>query len=484
VLDGAAPLVEALPWHPGGVQYRGAACAYLPPDGAAVAAWLAPFPAQRTRFPALWTAHLGAGRLAVFAFDPAGSAVGQQQGDPCQASTGDLPDFDGDGAFRSTDLFIGHLDPARRDVPQADLQRTLLLRAVEWLTEAVPLPHVWRFPHNAPAAVLLDGDSDSMSLEDFRLSLDTCDRYAAPFTTFLKPEHVALLDASEEGAARARGHSFGPHPWAGPLPTVAEARAVLEADCAAFAAKYGYRPRLHRAHWVIWTGWVEHARTLAGAGIKLDGNFTAGRSFKGGYVNGTGLPAWFVDEDGRPIEVFEQSTISTDDGWLSAKNDLPALSLAEAITRSYQQLDDALEHYHTVFHPYFHPVSLKGGRALPYPTHPWLEAILAHAKRRALPFLEAERWVDFTLARRSVQFSDFEHSPRGASFTATAEHPIEGATILLPLSTAARTVVLSIDGAPPPDDEPVVLRHGRRYACLTLSLRTGDARRVSVAWDD
>ena len=77
--------------------------------------------------------------------------------------------------------------------------------------------------------------------------------------------------------------------------------------------KFGFRPRIIRNHWLIWPGWVDHVRSLAAAGITLDANFTAGYAFKGGYVNGTGLPAWFVDE--RPaLDVFEQSTISTDDG--------------------------------------------------------------------------------------------------------------------------------------------------------------------------
>src|SRR5205085_4131906 len=175
------------------------------------------------------------------------------------------------------------------------------------------------------------GDSDSMSLDDFRLAIATCDRYNAPFTTFLKPEHVEMLDAAEEASLRARGHGFGPHPWASSTPTVDEMRGALEENCALFAAKYGYRPRIHRGHWVIWPGWVDHARSLADLGIRLDTNFTAGRSFKGGYANGSGLPLRFVDEQGALLDVAEQSTVSTDDGWLSAKNDLPALTIAEAI---------------------------------------------------------------------------------------------------------------------------------------------------------
>jgi hypothetical protein len=326
---------------------------------------------------------------------------------------------------------------------------------------------------------LFDGDSDSMSLDDFRLAIDTCERYDAPFTTFLKPEHVEVLDASEHASLRQRGHGFGPHPWAGPQPSVEELAAVLERDCAEFAAKYGYRPRAHRGHWVIWPGWVEYARSLSAAGVRLDTNFTAGRSFKGGYVNGSGLPLPLVDEQGILLQLAEQSTISTDDGWLSSKNDLPALTIAEAITRSCQQIDDALERYYTVVHPYFHPVSLKGGRALPYPTLPWLESMLSHCRWRGVPFLRSEQWIDWNEARRDVSLASYAAGPGEARFTLRAGTTIEDVTVMLPVPES--NCEITLDGEPVAD-QTAIERHGREYAAATLSIRAGDERRFTVKW--
>ena len=477
------PIVGELPWPDEGVQCFGHPCALLPhaADQWQTAAWLGPYAGQRSRFPAVQRRVLGSGRVVAFSFDLAESAVQQHQGQARQSSSGPLPDFDGDGSFRATELFLGQLDPRLRDAPQADLLRTLFIRAIEWLTEDMPLPRLWRLPHNWAAAALFDGDSDSMTRDDFRLAIETCDRYRAPFTTFLKPEHVELLDAAEVQEQRERGHAFGPHPWAGPQPTPEALRAVLEADCAAFAAKYGYRPRVHRGHWVIWPGWADHARSLAGAGIRLDGNFTAGRYFKGGYVNGSGLPLRFVDEDGTLLDVAEQSTISTDDGWLSGKNDLPALTIAEAISRSCQQIDDALARWHTVVHPYFHPVCLKGGRALPYPTLPWLESMLAHCKRRGVPFLHPERWIDWNDARREVSLADYTRTGRGVSFRVAAGQTITGATLLLPVPAGARPRV-RVDGDVQPDEQALTERQGRTYAAATLDVRAGDARTIEVGW--
>jgi hypothetical protein len=492
LLEPASALVAGLPWGEDGVQYQGAASGYTAYgtelEQVEIAAWLAPFPGQRSRYPALLAGRLGRGRVAVFTYDPAESAVLQQQGCPAQASTGAWPDFDGDGVFRPNDLFLGRLDPARRDVPQADLQRTLLLRAIEWLTEERPLPRLWRFPGNAPAAVLIDGDSDNMSLDDLSLACETCERYGACFATYLKPEHIELLDPAREQALRARGHRFGVHPWAGPQPSPAALAAVLEADCTAFVARYGYRPRIHRGHWLVWPGWVEHARTLAAAGIRLEASFAAGRGFQGGYVNGTGLPVRFVAEDSTLLELFEQSTISTDDGWLSSKTGLPALTLAEAIARSCAQIDDAAERYHTVYHPYFHPVLLRGGRALPYPTLPWLEAVLAHCQRRGLLFLDAEQWLDWNAARRSVCLVALEHPAdgRGLSCTLQAAEPVHDLSVLVPVPPGAGHIEVAVDGAPGnmagTGEEGTVLRHGRRYAAVTLSLRRAECRRIQVQW--
>lgn len=496
MLNAGSPIVSRLPWVAGGVQYQGRAAAYLPhgssgglvSDVAAVA-WLAPFPSQPTRYPAVLTGEAGRGQLAVFAFDPAESAVRQQQGRPEQASSGARPDFDGDNAFRPNDLFLGQLDPALRDVPQADLQRTLLVRVLEWLTRDLPLPRVWRFPAGAAAMAFVDGDSDSMSAADLQLALDTCDRYGAPYTTYLKPEHLDVLEPASERAQRTRGHSFGPHPFAGPQPTAGEARAALDLDCAAFAARYGYRPRLHRSHWLIWPGWVDHARSLAAAGIRLDASFSAGRGFQGGYVNGTGLPAWFTGEDGRVLDVCEQSTISTDDGWLSAKTGLPALTLAGAIARSAGQIDAATDRYHTVYHPYFHPVLLKGGRALPFPTLPWLQAVLAHCRYRGVPFLDAQRWIDWNAARRSLRLVDLlpERETRGSEshgirFSLHAGAAIEQATVIVPVPNGAEAVISGPAGEDG-SSAATVVRHGRRYAAVTCSLRAAEIQRFHMRWN-
>ncbi len=188
-------------------------------------------------------------------------------------------------------------------------------------------------------------------------------------------------------------------------------------------------------------------------------------------------------------ELYEQSTLSTDDGWLSSKTGLPALPLAGAIARSCAQIDEAAERYHTVYHPYFHPVLLRGGRALPYPTLPWLEAVLAHCRHRGLLFLDAEQWLDWNAARRSVCLAALEHATDGQGLCCTllAAEPVESLTVLVPVPLAAAQVTVILDGSPVDvggaGEASTVLRHGRRYAVVTLSFRREERRCIQVRWN-
>ena len=114
-------------------------------------------------------------------------------------------------------------------------------------------------------------------------------------------------------------------------------------------------------------------------------NFTPIRYFDRGYLNGSGLPVRFMDSDGRFIDLYEQVTISTDDGWRTDKTFLPAKSLDECIAASRQQADDARGRYHTVY--------VRG-------LMPWFDAMLAYTAD--LPRFSDVDWVAFNEARRST----------------------------------------------------------------------------------
>ena len=185
-------------------------------------------------------------------------------------------------------------------------------------------------------------------------------------------------------------------------------RLGLRDQLASFERRYGCRAVSIRGHSTIWVGWTEMAQYLAAEGIRLDVNFAPIRYFDRGYLNGSGLPVRFMDSDGRFIDLYEQVTISTDDGWRTDKTFLPARSLDQCIADSRRQADDARDRYHTVYHPYFHPISLDVRGLMP-----WFDAMLAYTAE--LPRFSDADWVAFNDARRALRLEALDWGPAGAS---------------------------------------------------------------------
>ncbi len=434
-----------------------------------------------TSNPAIVIGELGEGHWAVFAYDLAESAVLFHQGRREQASTGLRPDADGDLQYKPNDLFVGFLDPALRHIPQADVHQDALARILEWMASLTqPMPRVWQFPNGARAAAFINGDSDNMARRDLDNALATADRYGVPYTTYLKIEHHPLLEPAEEASLRARGHDFGEHPWVSNMPTLEEMRAGLRAELGAFRARYGHDPVTNRGHSVIWVGWTESAKYLRENGVRLDTNFAGGRFQRGGYVNGSGLPVKFMDEDGELLDIYEQATMSTDDGWTTDKSFAPALSIDECIRLGKEQADAAIDRFHTVYHPYFHPLAT---RPAPRSVQRWLEAMLAHCAARGFHFVSGTGWVEFNDARRGLRMTECEFDPDELvlQFTIEADSAAAGATIALPhVYRGAAMAKAAVDGEPLPI-EPQALE-GREQTLLAADYSAGESRRWRVRW--
>ena len=392
------------------LQFHGRAELYLwHGEPAHVMAYFAASPEFVTKHPAITVGKRGRGTWAVFAYDLAESTVLLHQGRREQASTGTYPDYDGDRSFKPNDLFVGHLDPALCPLPQADLQQDVLVRILAWMTDVTaPLPRLWHFPEAAPAAAFINGDGDSMSLTDLVQTVATCDRYQVPYTAYIKMDDHPKVKPAYEYALRQQGHDFGQHAFAGAKPTLAEMRSTLRAEMEAFRTRYGHESVTYRGHSVIWVGWTEMAKYLRENQVRLDTNFAAARYHHGGYVNGSGLPVKFMDEDGRLIDLYEQTTMSTDDGWTTDKIFATPMSMEECTALSREQADAAIEQYHTVYHPYFHPLRTRSG---PTSSQGWLEGVLAHCRERDFHFVNGVDWVEFNDGRRSLRITAYEFQP-------------------------------------------------------------------------
>lgn len=384
---------------------------------------------------------------AVLAYDLPATLVALQQGRPEMSSTGADPDANRDGKFGADDPFERLRDYRLRSVPQADLHRDLLVRLIRGLTaDLLPLPRLWHFPRRAPAALLIDGDSDIMSADDLLAATRLAEDHGGRYTCYLMTEHVDTLSPELAGSLRARGHALGIHPWTGYRPTPKDWSAEIAGLSARFAARFGYRPVSLRSHSCIFPGWDENPRILARHGLRLDTSQTAGYRFADGFLNGSALPLRFVDRDGEVLDCWEQSTVQTEDGVLGAKLLVPPLAQDEALRRSRRWLEALCQRWHGVFHPYFHPVNLRPERLA---VGPWMAGVYAEAARLGLPSLNADEWVAFSQARQAVRCEriGWDDEAGRLAFSLAAPEAVAGLTVLLPPVAGRAPAAASLDGA-------------------------------------
>lgn len=426
------------------LQFHGAADLYDRRDDGLLArisgpGWAMPFPA-------IVTGDCGAGRYAVFSYDLATSTVLFHQGSAELASTGAHPDSDGDGVFAPSDMFQGLLDVTKRHVPQADLQQQLLVRVLAWASESVgPVARLWPFPAAQPAVALINGDSDIMTRPQLEWFVNMTEAHGGNYTIYMMEEHLPLLPPDMAADYRRRGHSIGPHIWLKLTPTPEEMAARIREETAHFARYYGAPPRTTRHHCVVWPGWVNTARALAGAGIGLETNYRAAERYQSGYVTGSGLPMRFIDEMGEFIECFQQETLLCDDYALIDKSYLPPLSEQEVIALSRALLDEACAHYHTAVQIYFHPVYSTGLRVNTgqfIHTAGWMEAVLKHCLEKNIPMPSTDAWCAYNEQRRATILGEQNWDPTTGhlSIQLTSVGGLPGATVVLPTRYVGRHV--------------------------------------------
>jgi len=138
-----------------------------------------------------------------------------------------------------------------------------------------------------------------------------------------------------------------------------------------------------------------------------------------------------VDRAGQIIDCWEQSTIQTEDGALTPKVLLPPLTREEAQALAEEMLERCATTYHSVFHPYFHPISLgeRGAKVAD-----WFRGVLRKARELDLPGVNASQWLGFNDARVQVRCEEavWDAALGVLRFTVTSPRAMAGATILLP----------------------------------------------------
>lgn len=410
------------------VQFHGPADLLESAGAETLAPLLPEIDAAGSAHPAVVRAEAG-GRRAAFTFDPARSAVLFHQGRADQAGDGPNPDPDGDGMFKPNDLFVNHLDPRCKHLPQADLWLDLLTGLIDWLTEArAPVPRLWRFPDAAPAVAFFNGDSDASTPEDLALGFDTAARFGSKYTLFLKTDGFDTLSPSDAAGLRASGHEIGLHPWLHGTPTVPEFRDHLVREYDGFRQRYGYVPASVRNHSLIIAGWVDTPAIFQQIGVRMDLNVYPARRFQSGFQSGSALPTRPMTAQGERLDIYQQATLTADDTMLTDKCALPAHTIDGAIRHSVALLDALVERYHGVYQPCFHPVHFRSTRLQ---TLPWYEAMHDAVRSRGLPGVNGTEWSAFNDARRSVTV---ERDATG--WRVSTRRAVRGLTLLWPTRVA------------------------------------------------
>ena len=99
---------------------------------------------------------------------------------------------------------------------------------------------------------------------------------------------------------------------------------------------------------------------------------------------------------------------------------------------SKEQADAAIDQFHTVYHPYFHPLRTRAG---PTSSQHWLEAVLGYCRDREFHFVSGVDWVNFNDARRSLQITAYEFQPE----TLTLRFSLEAAHRCMPFLSRCPT---------------------------------------------
>jgi len=412
--------------------------------GCEVIAWYRDPLEGDARYPAVVRHSHGRGTAIAFTFDVADATVRLRQGLPAQASDGTEADPCGMKWVKPNDLFVSFLDARQRLIPQADVYHRLLVGLLEAAAaeREHPLLRLWPFPQAAPAIAMLTGDSDAMEPAHFEQVLSIIERYGGRYALYLLEEHREMISPEDAARLRKTGHGLGHHTWAGQSPTAEEMRATARRQFDGFRDRYGVQPLSHRGHSCIWVGWVEQAKILAENGVRLDGNHYAYLHHQYGFLSGSGRAFRFADEQGEPVDLWEQPTLMSDDCMLQDKTALPPFTMDETIAHSRELIDALADRWHGVYHPCFHPVYMRTDGRYPY-TAPWLEAVAAHCEERGVPMLNAEAWTEFLLARRAVRLVSRQATPEGELCVLRSEVPVPGVSLLVPDGVAEVT----IDGA-------------------------------------
>lgn len=474
------PVAQGITPEP--VQIHGVADHYRL-AGAQVVAWLSTHTNARTNFPAVTMHHYGQGQTAMWAFDLARSVAYTRQGNPAWANH----ERDGLEYIRACDMFKDWIDLERLSIPQADEQQRLLANQLAALSQTRrPLPRLWYFPGATETMLIATGDSHGNPATAIEDVLSRVEQYGGRMSIYYTPplaggwresarrakrwtkdllkgritqfSSSSLPTSWQVAGWRARGHEFGLHPY------VEEG---LEAGWDLYWRNFtsrGYGPvsPTTRTHRILWTGWVETARLQAAYGVQMNLDYyLVGPIFQKeagiwvyGHFTGSGLPMKFVDEQGRILNIYQQTTQLADEHLMKLhwESGWPKLSAEVAVEVSQILLEHSLKGGYSAVTGQFHVDSFtRPADDIFYKKAAyWLEGTLDYAASQNIPIWPAAEWLRFTEIRHDTIFEAVQWHPETGRLSFQVVAPVASnvqLSVMVPLwHGEAKLVQVEVDG--------------------------------------
>lgn len=371
-------------------------------------------------------AYVGAGEVALFAYDLAHAVARLRQGNPANA---DVCASGLDGLYRPSELFIGQLDKHKMALPQADVHTALLARAIEVLA---PRPRIWYYPTAEQRSVMImTSDDDWSTRAQFDTLLDGLRAHHAHCSFYIVP-HSKLSKAELDEIEARDGHTFSVHPALETdltiFPNIGEAQPNFVADMlrdnvARHQREYQRPVRTLRNHIVRWDGYLNAAKTLAELSVGMDCNYLSVSPFSLGYMTGSGRPMRFVDESGAVLPIYQQATQWTEECLIHPEFVFSERwSVTQALAETGAIIRRAAREFHTPVAINSHPVS--------YATYsaPLVQGVWATAQAEGMPILSADEWLDWAEARDAIRLTQ----SADGRWVLHTPHPLAAITIVLP----------------------------------------------------
>ncbi|HEY7034744.1 MAG TPA: hypothetical protein VH482_25620 [Thermomicrobiales bacterium] len=404
----------------------------------------------------------GRGEAIFVAYDLAYAVSRLRQGDPAYA---DLSLSGMDHFIRPHELFVNQLPARRQWLPQADVQTALLARLIEVLE---PQPRFWYYPEASQRSVLvMTSDDDWSTLDQFETLLGGLEKRDATCSFYMVKD--TRVTASLMSDWERAGHTFSVHPavagdyGAGPPVDAAQptfAAQMVRANVERHRREFDRPVRTARNHAIRWLGYVDMARVYADLGIRLECNYVSVHPLVIGHLCGTGRPLPFVDTGGSLIDCYQQPTHWTEEALVHPRHPGGAhWQYERAIRETDRLIEGAARTFYTPICLNSHPVSFATYSS------PLIEANWDKARAEGMPILSADRWLDWTAARRALRLET-----RADGWTLHSPCAVPAATVLLPGDS-----VPSAEGA----DASSQVLWGRNYLALTCrDLGEGERRSI------